>query len=112
MNNNQINNGQGINAQLARILKTSVDQTTYQTPEQKYLEKSVITSKISDDIDKEEEAWCDFVDFLSESAKQGIHQAASFAREQRAKEQQEQFVKELTKKIDQFGVKNPQLGSM
>ena len=110
MNNIQVNNGQGINAQLARILKAGVDQTSYQSPEQKYLEKSAITSTISDPIDKEEEAWCDFVDLLADGAKQGIHQAASAAREQRAKTKQEQFVKELAKKIDQFGAKMPQIG--
>ena len=110
MNNIQVNNGQGINAQLARILKAGVDQTSYQSPEQKYLEKSAITSNISDPIDIEEESWCDFVDLLADGAKQGIHQAASAAREQRAKAKQEQFVKELAKKIDQFGAKMPQIG--
>lgn len=110
MNNIQVNNSQGITIHTARILKAGVDQTPYQTPEQKYLEKSAITSTISDPIDKEEEAWCDFVDLLADGAKQGIHQAASAAREQRAKAKQEQFVKELAKKIDQFGAKMPQIG--
>lgn len=112
MNNIQVNNGQGINAQLARILKAAVDQTSYQSPEQKYLEKSAITSNISDPIDKEEESWCDFVDLLADGAKQGIHRAASHAREQRAKAEQEKLIKELSEKIEQFAVKNPQLGSM
>lgn len=112
MNNIQVNNSQGITVHTARILKAGVDQTPYQTPEQKYLEKATITSNISDPIDKEEEAWCDFVDLLADGAKQGIHRAASLAREQRAKAEQEKLIKELSEKIEQFAVKNPQLGSM
>ena len=47
------------------------------------------------------------MDLLSESAKRGIHQAANFARELRAKAVHENLVKELTKKIEQFGARNP-----
>ena len=111
MNDIQTNNGQGIPVQIARIFKSGVDHTNYQSPEQRFLERAIITNKISDPIDKEEEAWCDFVDFLSESAKRGIHQAANFAREQRAKAVHENLVKELTKKIEQFGERNPDNGN-
>lgn len=107
MNNNQINNEKGITVQTARILKTTIDYTLYQNPIEKFAEKSAINNMISDSIDKEEEEWCDFVDLLSESAKRGIHQAANFAREQRAKAVHENLVKELTKKIEQFGARNP-----
>ena len=110
MNNNLLNNGQGITVQTARLLKASVDNSIYMTPAQKFADKTAINSNISDSIDKEEEEGCDLVDFLAESVKQGIHQAASAAREQRAKAKQEQFVKELAKKIDQFGAKKPQIG--
>ena len=85
MNNTQLNNRQGISVQTARLLKTRVDNAIYLTPAQKLAEKSAINSNISDSIDKEEEEWCDLVDFLAEGAKQGIHHAASAAREQRAK---------------------------
>ena len=110
MNNNQINNEKGITVQTARILKTTIDYTLYQNPIEKFAVKSAINNRISDSIDKEEEEWCDLVDFLAEGAKQAIHHAASAAREQRAKAKQEQFVKELAKKIVQFGAKMPQIG--
>ena len=108
MNDIQTNNGQGITVKLARILKSSVDHTNYQSPEQRFQERTIITNNISDPIDREEESWCDFVDLLSESAKRGIHQAANFAREQRAKAVQENLVQELTKKIEPFGARKPE----
>ncbi len=102
MNNNQINNEKGITVQTARILKTTIDYTLYQNPIEKFAEKSAINNRISDFIDKEEEEWCDLVDFLSESAKQGIHHAASAAREQRAKAEQEALAREIAKRIEKL----------
>lgn len=99
MNNNQINNEKGITVQTARILKTTIDYTLYQNPIEKFAEKSAINNRISDSIDKEEEEWCDLVDFLSESAKRGIHQAASDAREQRAKAEQGAYVRETARML-------------
>ena len=110
MNNNQINNEKGITAQTARILKTTIDYTLYQNPIEKFAEKSAINNRISDSIDKEEEEWCDLVDFLAEGAKQGIHLAASAAREQRAKAEQEALAREIAKRIEQVESKTSQIG--
>ena len=110
MNNTQLNNGQGISAQTARLLKTRVDNAIYLPPAQKLAEKSAINSNISDSIDKEEEERCDLVDFLAESVKLGIHQAASAAREQRAKAEQEALAREIAKRIEQVEPKTSQIG--
>ena len=109
MNNNQINNEKGITAQTARILKTTIDYTFYQNPIEKFAEKSAINNRISDSIDKEEEEWCDLVDFLAEGAKQGIHHAASAAREQRAKAEQEALAREIAKKIEEVDTRRPHI---
>ena len=109
MNNNQINNEKGITAQTARILKTTIDYTIYQNPIEKFAEKSAINNRISDSIDKEEEEWCDLVDFLAEGAKHGIHHAASAAREQRAKAEQEALAREIAKKIEEVDTRRPHI---
>ncbi len=110
MNNNQINNEKGITVQTARSLKTTIDSTLYQNPIEKFAEKSAINNRISDSIDKEEEEWRDLVDFLAEGAKQGIHHAASAAREQRAKAEQEALAREIAKRIEQVESKTSQIG--
>ena len=110
MNNIQSNNGKGITAQTAKFLKSGIDYSAYQTPVQKFAEKSAINSNISDSIDKDEEEWCDFVDFLAESAKLGIHQAASAAREQRAKAEREALAREIAKKIEQVDSRTSLIG--
>ena len=110
MNNNLLNNGQGITVQTARLLKASVDNSIYMPPAQKFAEKSAINNQISDSIDKEEEEGCDLIDFLSECAKQGSHQAASNAREQRAKAEQEALAREIAKRIEQIDSRPSRIG--
>ena len=91
-------------------MKSAIDCSLYQTPIEKFAEKLAINSKISDSIDKVEEEWCDLVDLLAESAKQGIHQTASNARAERAKAEQEMYIREIAEKIKVVDTRWPHIG--